>query len=589
MLQFFKYVLATIVGLLLFMVLFFFLLVGIGSAVSSASDSVTDVKEKSVLKIDMNQVINETAPEDDPFQELFNDGPGQVGLIQLKEAIANAKLDPNVKGIYLHMEYPMAGFATLEEIRDALIDFKKSKKFVYTYGEIMTEQAIYLASVADKSFLNPAGGLEFNGLGTEMMFLKGMFDKIGVKPEVFRVGQYKSFVEPYTRTNMSDENREQVTSYVNNIADYMYTEIGNARGISKAEIDNILNNALIQTPQDAVKYKLLTNVGYVDEFEDALRSKLDLKKDAKVSYVSLGKYSKAKKYVVQGNRDNRIAVIIGEGGIQSGESSSGESIGSETIVKELRKARNDKKVKAIVLRINSGGGSALASDVMWREIELTKKVKPIIASMGDYAASGGYYMAMSCDTIVAHPTTVTGSIGIFGIIFNAQELLNNKMGITFDGVASHKYANSPSMTRTMSDAEKMMIQNSVNRGYESFTSKAAKGRGMSIDALKAIAGGRVWTGSQAKANGLVDVLGGLDDAIAIAAKKVKLKDADYRITYAPKAKSDFQKIVEDISGGSEDAALKAYLGEFAPYAKELKNIQKMDRLQARMPYMVTIK
>lgn len=589
MLQFFKYVLATIVGLLLFMVLFFFLLVGIGSAVSSASDSVTDVKEKSVLKIDMNQVINETAPEDDPFQELFNDGPGQVGLIQLKEAIANAKLDPNVKGIYLHMEYPMAGFATLEEIRDALIDFKKSKKFVYTYGEIMTEQAIYLASVADKSFLNPAGGLEFNGLGTEMMFLKGMFDKIGVKPEVFRVGQYKSFVEPYTRTNMSDENREQVTSYVNNIADYMYTEIGNARGISKAEIDNILNNALIQTPQDAVKYKLLTNVGYEDEFEDALRSKLDLKKDAKVSYVSLGKYSKAKKYVVQGNRDNRIAVIIGEGGIQSGESSSGESIGSETIVKELRKARNDKKVKAIVLRINSGGGSALASDVMWREIELTKKVKPIIASMGDYAASGGYYMAMSCDTIVAHPTTVTGSIGIFGIIFNAQELLNNKMGITFDGVASHKYANSPSMTRTMSDAEKMMIQNSVNRGYESFTSKAAKGRGMSIDALKAIAGGRVWTGSQAKANGLVDVLGGLDDAIAIAAKKVKLKDADYRITYAPKAKSDFQKIVEDISGGSEDAALKAYLGEFAPYAKELKNIQKMDRLQARMPYMVTIK
>lgn len=589
MLQFFKYVLATIVGLLLFMVLFFFLLVGIGSAVSSASDSVTDVKEKSVLKIDMNQVINETAPEDDPFQELFNDGPGQVGLIQLKEAIANAKLDPNVKGIYLHIEYPMAGFATLEEIRDALIDFKKSKKFVYTYGEIMTEQAIYLASVADKSFLNPAGGLEFNGLGTEMMFLKGMFDKIGVKPEVFRVGQYKSFVEPYTRTNMSDENREQVTSYVNNIADYMYTEIGNARGISKAEIDNILNNALIQTPQDAVKYKLLTNVGYEDEFEDALRSKLDLKKDAKVSYVSLGKYSKAKKYVVQGNRDNRIAVIIGEGGIQSGESSSGESIGSETIVKELRKARNDKKVKAIVLRINSGGGSALASDVMWREIELTKKVKPIIASMGDYAASGGYYMAMSCDTIVAHPTTVTGSIGIFGIIFNAQELLNNKMGITFDGVASHKYANSPSMTRTMSDAEKMMIQNSVNRGYESFTSKAAKGRGMSIDALKAIAGGRVWTGSQAKANGLVDVLGGLDDAIAIAAKKVKLKDADYRITYAPKAKSDFQKIVEDISGGSEDAALKAYLGEFAPYAKELKNIQKMDRLQARMPYMVTIK
>ncbi|MDP5139570.1 MAG: S49 family peptidase, partial [Spirosomaceae bacterium] len=348
MLQFFKYVLATVVGLLLFMILSVFLLIGIGSAISSASDGETTVKENSVLKINMNQVINETAPEDDPFQQLFNDGPGNVGLIELKESIANAALDPNIKGIYLHMEFPMAGFATLEEVRNALIDFKKSKKFVYTYGEIMTEQAIYLASVADKSYLNTAGGLEFNGLGAEIMFYKGMFDKIGVKPVVFRVGQFKSAVEPLIRTDMSAENREQLTSYITDIADYMYTKIGEARGIDKTEIDRILNEALIQTPQDAVKYKLLTNVGYEDEFQDALRKELDLKKDAKISYVSLNKYTKAKSYLEKGERENRIAVIIGEGAIQSGESSSGESIGSETIIEELRKARKDKKVKAVV-------------------------------------------------------------------------------------------------------------------------------------------------------------------------------------------------------------------------------------------------
>ncbi len=589
MLQFFKYVLATVVGLLLFMIVSFFLLVGIGTAISSASDSETTVKENSVLKINMNQIISETAPEDDPFSQLFTDGPGNVGLIELKAAIANAALDPNIKGIYLQMEFPIAGFATLEEVRNALIDFKKTGKFIYTYGEIMTEQAIYLASVADKSYLNPAGGLEFNGLGAEIMFYKGMFEKIGVKPVIFRVGQYKSFVEPYIRSDMSTENREQLTSYINNIAEYMYTKIGEARKIEKTEIDKILNEALIQTPADAVKYKLLTNVGYEDEFEDALRSELDLKKEAKITYVSLGKYTKAKSYLEKGSRDKRIAVIIGEGAIQSGESNQGESIGSETIIAELRKARKDDKVKAIVLRINSGGGSALASDVMWREVQLTTKVKPVIASMGDYAASGGYYMAMACDTIVAHPTTVTGSIGIFGILFNAQELLNSKLGLTFDGVASHKYANSPSLTREMSDAEKMMIQNSVNRGYESFTSKAAKGRNMSIEDLKSIASGRVWTGSQAKANGLVDVLGGLDDAVKIAATKVGLKAGDYRVNYTPKAKSDFQKIIENINGDKEDAAIKAYLGDLAPYAKELKNLQQMDRLQARIPFMVTIK
>lgn len=588
MLQFLKYVLATLVGLFVFAVLSFLILIGIGSALSSGS-SVTDVAEKSVLKIEMNQEILEVAPEDDPFQKFMGNGVSTIGLVQFKEAIENATLDPNIKGIYLHLENPMAGFATLQEIRNSLISFKKSGKFIYTYGEYMTEKAVYLASVADKSYLNTAGGLEFNGLSIELAFYKGLFDKIGVKPEVFRVGQYKSFVEPYTRTNMSDENREQLTSYIGSVANTIYDEIAASRKISRTEIDSILNKALIQTPQDAVKYKILTNVGYYDEFEADLKKKLGLKEDTKIAFVSLGKYAKAKKYIKEGSRDKQIAVIVGQGGIESGKSQTGETIGSETITDELRKARKDSKIKAIVLRINSGGGSALASDVMWREVQLTRKVKPVIASMGDYAASGGYYMAMGCDTIVAQPTTVTGSIGIFGILFNVKELMNSKLGITFDEVETNEYASWPSATRDMTEAEKMMLQNSVNRGYETFTSKAAQGRKMNIDALKAIAGGRVWTGEQAKKNGLVDIIGGIDDAIKIAAKKGGLKEGDYRVKYTPQAKSGIEQLIEEFRGDGEDAQLKAYLGELAPYAKDLKNLQKMERIQARLPFMMELK
>jgi protease IV len=594
MLQFLKYVFATIVGIFLFTILSFFLLIGIGAAMSS-SDTKTTVASNSVLKLDLNQVIRENAAEEDPFTKILSGGnsPGQISLPQIKEVLANAKIDPNIKGIYLKAEYPMGGLATLKEIREYLLDFKKSKKFIYSYGETMTEGAIYLSSVADKSYLTPNGGLDFNGLSAEYPFMKGLFDKIGVKPEIFRVGEYKSAVEPFFMTKMSEANREQTQSFISDMANDFYGEIAQSRQIPMADLNNILNNALIQEPADAVKYKLITNIGYWDEFESALHKVLDQKDDKKaerrpIEYISLNKYLKADKLVKEGDNSNRIAVIVGEGDIVSGEGS-GENIGSEKIVKELQKARKDSKIKAIVLRINSGGGSALASDVMWREVELTKKVKPVIASMGDYAASGGYFMAMACDTIVAQPTTLTGSIGIFGVIFNVEKLMSEKLGVTFDGVVSHKYANSPSATRTMNDAEKNMIQNGVNKGYENFTSKAAKGRHMSIEKLKSLAGGRVWTGTQAKANGLVDILGGIDAAIAVAAKKAKLKEGDYRVKYLPIKKSSFETIIEKFSNDQEEAKLKAYLGDFAPYAKQLKNLQNLDKIQARMPFDVVIK
>lgn len=587
MAQFLKYVLATLVGLFLFTIIGFFLLVGIGSAVSATSGSEEkEVAENSVLRIDLNQTIAENAAPEDPFTEVLGDGTGQIGLVDIKSALKKAAKDPNIKGVYLKLEYPMAGYATLEEVRNALLEFKKSKKFIYTYAEIMSEPAIYLASVADRSYLNPAGGLEFNGMSAEITFFQKMLEKVGVKPVIFRVGEYKSAVEPFIRTDMSPENKEQTLSYISSISNHIYQGIAQARGIPLAEINRLLNENVIQDPQDAVKHKIITHAAYWDEVEAAFRKTLKLGADDKISFVNLSDYTSGN-VDTEGNRDNRIAVIVSEGDIMSGESSQG-TIGSDSFIKELRKAKKDKKVKAIILRINSPGGSAMASDIMWREIELAKKEKPVIASMGDVAASGGYYMAMGCDTIVAQPTTITGSIGIFGMLFNAQELLNDKIGITLDGVKTHAFANSPSLTREMSPVEKQFIQNSVNQGYETFTSKAAKGRKMPVDKLKSLAGGRVWTGEQAKANGLVDVLGGLEDAIALAAKKVKLKEGDYRVRYYPTPKSEFELLMDKFNDKGEDAMLRQYFGMLAPVIKEVKYLGKAETLQARLPYTLSI-
>jgi protease IV len=313
MLQFLKYVLATIVGLFFFLMLSFFLMIGIAAAFSSSKDDKPTIAENTVLKLDLNQVITEQTPEDDPFTKAFGgNNDMQTSIIEIKEALANAKLDPNIKGIYLKTEYPQASFATLEEVRNALIDFKSSKKFIYTYAETMSQKGYYLASVADKSYVNPAGGMEYKGLSGEYMFYKGMFDKLEIKPEIFRVGKFKSAVEPYFRTNMSDESKEQTKSLLNSVSGFVFNNIAKSRNLTVADLDKIANEGLIQEPEDGVKYKLITNVGYYDEFESAIRSQLKMKKDAKIEYIGLSKYSKAEKFVKEGNRDNRIAVIIGQ-------------------------------------------------------------------------------------------------------------------------------------------------------------------------------------------------------------------------------------------------------------------------------------
>lgn len=583
MLQFLKYVLATIIGLCLFVVISFFVMAGIGSMLSS-SDSVTTVKEKSVLKLNFDSYFTELTIPEDPFSDMFGDGTPNIGLNDFKSALANAAKDPNIKGISISLSNPMLGFGEMAEVKAALKDFKKSGKFIYTYSEFLSEKAVLLAAVADSSFLHPLGGVEFNGLSSEVTFIKGTLDKLGLEPLVFRVGEFKSAVEPFIRTDMSAESKEQVSQYIGSIAGNIYTDFAADKKMTKEEVDGILNKASMLSADESTANRLISAQAYQDQYEDALRRKLDLKADAKISYVSLSNYTKAKKYVQEGKSENRIAVIVSEGEIVQGHGNE-NVIGSDDFVKEIRKARKDKKIKAVVLRINSPGGSALASDIMWREIQLTRKEKPVIASMGDVAASGGYYMAMGCDTIVAHPTTITGSIGIFGLMLNSQKLMNEKLGVTFDGVKTHEFADSPSLTRKMSDAEKQTIQNMVNDGYETFTSKAAQGRKMSIEKLKAVAGGRVWTGEQAKAHGLVDVLGGLDEAVAIAAKKVNLKEGDFQVKYYPYPKSELDRIIERFSKKQEDARMAAYLGELAPVYRQLLSVKNMDRIQARLMFV----
>ncbi len=593
MLQFLKYVLATLIGLVIFSLLAFFIFLGFIS-IASSGDKVT-VKENSVLKLKFDRPIVERSRSNDALAELANSlggTPNAVGLIQIRQAIADAKNDDNIKGIYLEpdMYAATAGYPTLEEIREALVDFKKSKKFIIAYGEYYTEKSLYLASVADKIYLNPEGVVEWNGLNASVTFLKGTLDKLGVKAEVFKVGDYKSAVEPFLRQDMSEPSREQTRSFLTSIQSNLLKTVGDARGVSVPELQNLADSLTIREPEDAKKYKLVSHIGYYDEVESELKKELKLDGKKKVEFISLSKYEKAgnREKSEQGSNDNRIAVIIASGEINGGDGND-ETIGSEGIAKALRKAREDDKIKAVVLRINSPGGSSLASDVMWREIQLTKQKKPVVASMSDYAASGGYYMAMGCDKIVAHPTTLTGSIGVFGLWFNVKDLLNDKLGVTIDGVKTNSYSDIGLPTRNMSDYERQWFQKRTESVYEDFTGKVAKGRKMDIDAVKKIASGRVWTGEQAKQNGLVDELGGLEDAIDIAAKLAKIKGDDYRLRYLPEQKPLFEEWFGDTQESMQTKAMEKNAGMLAPYIRDIQRIKSWQGLQTRLPFELEIR
>ncbi|MFC6999094.1 signal peptide peptidase SppA [Rufibacter roseus] len=587
MLQFLKYVLATIIGLFLFMFLGFLVLMGIAAA---ASDDTVTIDEGSVLEIKLTKPVVERSPKS-PFADLgLGDVLGEtgIGLDEIKASIRKAKTDDNIKGIFLNLDLLQAGMASVEEMRNALLDFKKSKKFVVAYSELSTEKAFYLASVADRFYLNPSGTIEFNGLSTEVMFFKGTLEKLDIKPYIFKVGEYKSAVEPFIRENMSEASKEQTRSFLNSINNYMLQNLAKSVKKDFATLKNISDSMLVHNAEDAKRLGLVTHLGYFDEATAYMKAKAGVKKDKELKMVNLGTYKKvADTKKEEGSSSNRIAVIYATGEITGGKGDEG-SIGSESMSEAIRKARLDKKVKAVVIRINSPGGSSLASDVIWREVMLTKKVKPVIASMSDVAASGGYYIAMAADTIVAHPNSITGSIGVFGMMANLEDFLKNKLGITTDRVKTGHFSDIPTITRPMTEYEKRHIQLEVERIYEDFTSKAAKARNMSHAQLKEIASGRVWSGIEAKERGLVDVLGGMEEAIAIAAKKAKLKEGDYRLRTLPAQKSFFESFFSDAETQMRMHSLQQELGDMLPYYLQLQKVQQMQGVQARMPFELEI-
>jgi protease-4 len=584
--QFVKYSLATVFGLFLFVIVSLLLLAGIGAAVGS-SDEVYDLKDNSVLRLDLNRPIVENAStEENPFSaltDIYFAPPENLGLIQVLSALERAKVDPKIKGIYLDASFPIAGYAQLSEIREAIQKFQKSGKFVYAYANSYTEKGYYVSSVADKTYLNPNGLMDFNGISVQYTFYKKALDKLEIEPLVFRVGTYKSAVEPFIREDMSEENKAQTSSFLQSINTYIFDKIARSKNIPVRKLDQIADSLQAFEPSNAEKLGMIKQ-GYWDEFE-ALLKKASGEKE-KVIYVSVNNYLKAKNPIDEVEGKDRIAVLVAEGEISGTRASEG-NIGSDDFVKELKKLRESKSVKAIVLRIDSPGGSSLASDIMWREIELTKKVKPIISSMSNYAASGGYYMAMGTDAIVAQPTTITGSIGIFAAWFNVDSFLKNTLGITQDHVNTHANSNFMNSAGALTDFQKSVVQNSVNKGYLSFTTKAAAGRKMTLQRLQSLAGGRVWTGAQAKQIGLVDELGGLDKAIEIAAAKAKLKPGAYKVAVYPKAKSFVDELLS--SATSESSMTERFLAKNIPWSTsvlEVNRWKKREGFLAMMPYLM---
>jgi protease IV len=583
--QFLKYTLATIAGLFLFSFLMFLLLLGIVAAASTEGE--VSVEKNSVLELKLDQPIQERGGND-PF-EAFGALSGMsnvYGLNEIKASIRHARTNDKIRGIYLNVEVLSAGMATLQEIRDELLAFKKSGKFIVAYNDICSEKAYYLTSVADKLYLHPQGALELNGLSSEVMFFKGTLEKLDIQPYIFKVGEYKSAVEPFILDKMSDPSRRQVTSFLNSLNDFSLQNIARSRGKTFAQLQRVSDSLLVRTADDALKYGLVTNLGYFDEALSYMKKRAGLKEDDKLYMVELKKYKKVAAQEEEEYAKNKIAVIYAEGEIVNGDGGSG-NIGGTRFADEIRKARKDKNVKAIVLRINSPGGSAMASDVIWREVTLAKKVKPVIASMSDVAASGGYYIAMACDTIVAHPNTITGSIGVFGMFANLAPFLHNKFGVTVDRVKTGPYADMPSVTRKLTEVERQIVQAEVERIYQDFTTKAAQGRRMPVAELRQVASGRVWSGTEARERGLVDVFGGLDDAIKLAARRAKVQD-NYRLRHLPVQKTFFDELMTGMETRLQTRFLQSELGDAYPYYEKMKQLQKFEGIQARLPYEFVI-
>lgn len=578
--SFFKMVFASMLGLFLSFILFFLFIVILVSA-GSDSDKV-EIKDNSILHLTLTGPIPDRS-SDNPFSSFSFDGLGEtpMGLNDVLDNLDKAAANPSVKGIFLDLTNLMSGIATIEEIRNALLDFKKSGKFIYAYSEVFSQPTYYLATAADKIYLHPTGLAELKGLRSEILFFKGTLDKLGVEPLVFRHGKFKSAVEPFIQDKLSDSNREQVRTFLTSIWNHMLKGIASGRKLSEDKLRKISSELLVTNAPAAKQYKLIDDLKYRDEVLDMLKTKTGAESIDKLELITLNDLKDAED-TREKRKGDKIAVVYAEGDIVDGEGQDGQ-IGSVDCSKAIRKARLDEKVKAVVLRVNSPGGSALASETIWREVTLTKKVKPVIVSMGNLAASGGYYIAAPADVIVASPNTITGSIGVFGLFFNGKGLAN-QLGVTIDTVKTTPMADIMSSSRGVTPREAEIIQAEIERIYDNFITRVAEGRKMSKADVDSIAQGRVWTGADAKRLKLVDEFGGLERAIELAAQKAKLDN--YRILELPFVKDPLEKILDKLSGKPKEAAIEAVLGESYKYYKQVERVRNMRNYQTRMPYEI---
>ncbi|MBA4408216.1 MAG: signal peptide peptidase SppA [Odoribacter sp.] len=586
--DFFKFTLASIIGVMIAGLLLLFITIGIFSAMVSVSDQPAQVEANSVLLMKFDHQIVDRARKN-PFESLdfgFFQGNKTMGLNDILNCIRKAKTDDNIKGIYLNPKDIQSGMASVEEIRSALKDFKTSGKFIYAYGEYLTQKAYYLSTIADTLVLNPQGSVDFRGLGGERTFYKKALDKLGVEVQIVRHGKYKAAVEPFLLDKMSDENRLQTETYLKSIWNEMLTDISASRKMGIDELNDIADMVATFRRADFAKQKnLVDRLKYKDQVIDDLKKLTGTSEKNDVKAIDIFKYVKVpEKRAQQGLARKKIAVIYASGNIDSGTSEN--EIKSEDLSRTIREARRDSSIKAIVLRINSPGGSAYGSEVIWREVKLAAETKPVIASMGDVAASGGYYIACAADTIMADRTTITGSIGIFGMIPNAQKLLTDKLGITQDVVTTNEHSDMISFTRPMTSFERDLMQQTIEDGYDTFISRVAEGRKMQKTAIDEIGQGRVWAATNAKEIKLIDMYGGLTDAIELAKKMAKLDT--YRIVNLPKLKDPFEELMKEISGSAKAGFMKDELGENYKYYEQLRGFLSQKGVQARMPYDIEI-
>jgi protease-4 len=588
MMQFLKFTLASIVGVMIAGLLLLFITIGIFSAMVSVSDQPAQIESNSVFILKFDHLIVDRAQKN-PFGDLdlgVFKSTKTAGLNDILDCIRKAKTDDNIKGIYLNPMEIQAGLATVEEIRSALKDFKTSGKFIYAYGDFFTQKAYYLASVADSLVLNPQGSVDFRGLGGERSFYKKGLEKLGVEVQIVRHGKFKAAVEPFMMEKMSDDNRLQTETYLKSLWNELLTDISASRNMGFDELNDIADMVATFRKADFAKEKKLVDcLKYKDEVISDLKALTGTAEKDDVKAVDIFQYTKVpEKREHQGLARKKIAVIYASGSIDA--SVSEEGIQSEELSRSIREARRDSSIKAIILRINSPGGSAYGSEVIWREVKLAAETKPVIASMGDVAASGGYYIAAAADTIMADRTTITGSIGIFGMIPNAQKLMTDKLGITQDVVTTNEHSDMISLTRPMSTFERDLMQQTIEEGYDTFVSRVADGRGLTKTAVDEIGQGRVWAAPNAKEIRLVDLHGGLTDAIELAKKLANLDN--FRIVNLPKLKDPLEELMKGLSGSARASFMKDELGEGYKYYEQLRSVLSQRGIQARMPYDIEI-